>query len=300
MALKGRLRDFSLTQLLNLIHLARKTGGLQIEDTNSGAELYFQEGKLIYASLTQQPNRLGDVLVRAGKLTGAQLNSLVASGRARDDNQLGRLLLQTNQVSRDDIINTLQGEMRRAINAAMQWPDGNFVFDQKQSAPAGRVTIPMSLEGMIAQVAQKREEIATFQNELPSLDVVLKFTEGTNLRNVNLSVDEWRFISYVNQRFTVATIQQYTQMSEYQVREIVSRLMRDRLVELADNRLARGPVTKSSATPAPIPAADSRTKSGRATQATAPALPNDVKPSFSKPAVEKGLLNRIISRIRGL
>jgi hypothetical protein len=31
MALKGNLRDFSTTQLLNLINLARKTGALTIE-----------------------------------------------------------------------------------------------------------------------------------------------------------------------------------------------------------------------------------------------------------------------------
>lgn len=298
MALKGRLRDFSLTQLLNLIHLARKTGGLAIEEASNRAELYFQEGKLIYASLQQQPNRLGDVLVRAGKLSSSQLNSVMASGHARDDNQLGRMLLQTHQVTRDDIINTLQQEMRRAIATVMQWRDGSFIFDQKQGAPAGRVTIPMSLEGMIAQASQKREELTIHQNELPNLDVVLKFTEGTNLRNVNLSVDEWRFISYVNQRFTVATIQQYTQMSEYQVREIVSRLMRDGLVELADSRSARGPLGK--AVPPP-PAAPSRpAQSGVATKAGAVPAGDSPRPSFSKPAVEKGLLNRIISRIRGL
>ena len=31
MALKGNLRDFTITQLLNLINLARKTGALVID-----------------------------------------------------------------------------------------------------------------------------------------------------------------------------------------------------------------------------------------------------------------------------
>ena len=31
MALKGNLHDFSITQLLNLIHLARKTGTLAVD-----------------------------------------------------------------------------------------------------------------------------------------------------------------------------------------------------------------------------------------------------------------------------
>ena len=36
MALKGNLRDFSTTQLLNLINLARKTGTLTIEGSSDG------------------------------------------------------------------------------------------------------------------------------------------------------------------------------------------------------------------------------------------------------------------------
>jgi hypothetical protein len=37
MALKGNLRDFSVTQLLNLINLARKTGTLTIEGPTEAA-----------------------------------------------------------------------------------------------------------------------------------------------------------------------------------------------------------------------------------------------------------------------
>jgi len=40
MALKGNLHDFSITQLLNLIHLARKTGTLAIESRNNAARFF--------------------------------------------------------------------------------------------------------------------------------------------------------------------------------------------------------------------------------------------------------------------
>ena len=37
MALKGNLRDFNLSQLFNLINLARKTGSLSIQATGQQA-----------------------------------------------------------------------------------------------------------------------------------------------------------------------------------------------------------------------------------------------------------------------
>ena len=42
MALKGNLHDFSFTQLLNLIHLARKTGTLAIDGRGSAARIAFR------------------------------------------------------------------------------------------------------------------------------------------------------------------------------------------------------------------------------------------------------------------
>ncbi len=53
MALRGNLRDFSITQLLNLINLARKTGTLFIEGPNETARVAFREGKLAFAQVGQ-------------------------------------------------------------------------------------------------------------------------------------------------------------------------------------------------------------------------------------------------------
>ncbi len=62
MALKGNLRDFTITQLLNLINLARKTGTLVVEGPGEVAKVFFREGKLSYAAIEQEDNSLAAVL----------------------------------------------------------------------------------------------------------------------------------------------------------------------------------------------------------------------------------------------
>lgn len=294
MALKGKLRDFSLTQLLNLVHLARKTGALTIDSSKGVAELFFQEGKLVYAAVSGEANSLADLMVRAGKLTQSQVDSLAASGRTRDDRQLGILLINAGQISRNDILQALRKHMMDVVYMVFSWEDGTFVFDQKLNPPAGRITIPLGLENIVLEGGRQREEVADLQTELPSLDVVLKFTDGPgkNLRNINLSVDEWRVISFINPRNTVATIAQYNQMTEHQVRRIVAKLIRDELVEIVGGTpAAPAPTTtgRPKATPAPQP--------GRAV-VDPPA--EQAKPAFTEPHVDKGIISRLISRIRGL
>ena len=56
MALKGNLRDFTITQLLNLINIARKTGSLFVEGPSEQIVVSFREGKLAYTQVGQEDN----------------------------------------------------------------------------------------------------------------------------------------------------------------------------------------------------------------------------------------------------
>lgn len=293
MALKGKLRDFSLTQLLNLVHLARKTGALSIDASKGAAELFFHEGKLIYASVAGRSNRLADLLMQAGKLTKKQADDLVAMQRTWDDRQIGILLINAGQVSRQDILQALRQNMLDTVNMIFDWQDGTFVFDQKLTPPKGRITIPISLENMVLEGTRRTQQAVAQINELPSLDVVLKFTatRGRNLRNINLSVDEWRVISFINPRNSVATIAKHNQMNEHQIREIVSKLIREDLVEIDESRSPT--VSTSTSRTSPQPKRPSKVGVAQSPSAKA-------KPKFSEPKVEKGIISRLIARIRGL
>jgi len=54
MALQGDLQDFTVTQLLNLVNLANKSGALLIQGPNEGARLIFRQGRLAYAQLANE------------------------------------------------------------------------------------------------------------------------------------------------------------------------------------------------------------------------------------------------------
>ena len=49
MALQGNLEDFDLTDVLQLIHLGKKNGALEIETEGNRGEIYFENGKVVYA-----------------------------------------------------------------------------------------------------------------------------------------------------------------------------------------------------------------------------------------------------------
>lgn len=307
MALKGRLRDFSLTQLLNLINLARKTGSLKIDAPQGQADIYFREGKLIHATMGKNgtsSGQLAELLVRAGKLTEEQSRSLVEQGRARNDKELGLLLINAGYINQKDILQSIRNHLLEVVYTAFTWEDGSFEFNQNLEPPSGRISVPINLENIILEGSRRREELAELQTELPSLDVILRVNhEGPNLRKINLSVDEWRVISFINPRNTVAQIAQYNDMSEFQVRKIVSKLLRDGLVEI----ISSGPGAKSRPSllgrqpqAQPVAAAHPTAATATAAPAAVEQIKSRTKQPSTQPKVEKSIIRRLISRIRGL
>src|SRR5512141_1135926 len=109
MALKGNLRDFTITQLLNLINIAQKTGTLIIEGPSSEqVAVSFKEGKLAFAQYGQEDNSLVTVLFRANKISAAQHKAIKERAGRMSDKELGLLLINANYITQQDILSSLQ------------------------------------------------------------------------------------------------------------------------------------------------------------------------------------------------
>jgi hypothetical protein len=243
MALKGNLHDFSTTQLLNLISLARKTGTLTLEGSQV-AQMAFREGKLVHATLGENSNGLAHVLLEAGMLSEEQGRIIEARAKGTGDKQLGHLLIQAGYVTQSDIIQSVRSHILEVVYRLFTWMDGLFRFDANEIPPPDRITVPIDLESVIMEGSRRLQEWEQLQDELPDLDVSLRFVDrpDARLRNISLTVDEWRVVSFVNPRNTVRQIAEAVNLSEFQIRRIVYGMLQAGLVEIVEpKRSATGP-----------------------------------------------------------
>lgn len=236
MALKGNLRDFSTTQLLNLIHLARKTGSLTIQVPPGVTTLFFREGKLVYATQSGRDGHLASVLARSGKLTEEQSEIVRAHTASKSDKELGMLLISAGHVTQADVMNSIRGEVLETVYGLFTWTDGLFHFEPSQLPSTGVIAVSVDLENIILEGSRRVKEWERLQDELPDLDMALKFTARpqAQLRNISLSVDEWRVISYINPRNSIRQIAQRIGMDEFQIRKIIYGLLQAGLVEVLE------------------------------------------------------------------
>ena len=234
MALRGNLRDFTISQLLNLINLAQKTGTLIVEGPSETAKVFFREGKLAYAQFDHEEGSLAAILHKAKKLNAGQYKSIQQRATQISDKELGLLLINAGYLSQEDILTNLQQYFTDIIQRLFTWVEGFFHFDNDGLPPEDRISVRLDLEDLIIEGSRQMREWEQLQDEIPSLDMALKFTDrpGTNIRNVNLSVEEWRVVSYINPRNTMKQIASATKMNDLEIRRIVYGLLQAGLVEI--------------------------------------------------------------------
>jgi len=231
MALRGNLRDFTITQLLNLVNLASKTGTLILDGPSEQAHISFREGKLAYARLGKDDGSLAFVLHKANKINVNQYRAIVERAGQMTDKELGLLLINAGYVTQEDILLNLQGYFTEVVRILFTWVEGVFRFENDLLPPDGRINVKLDLENIIIEGSRQLRELEQLQDEIPSLDMALKFTQRP-LTNVNLSVEEWNVVKFVDPKNTMHQIAITNKLSDLDVRRIVYGLLQAGLVEM--------------------------------------------------------------------
>ena len=275
MALKGNLRDFGLTQLLNLINLARKTGALTLTSSQGKAQLYFKQGRMICASQNDQSDGLATMLLNAGKLTDDQARAIQARSQSNSDKEIGLLLVNAGYVSQRDILQSIRKHMLDNVYPLFTWEEGLFRFEPNLLPRPDSVTAPIELENIILEGSRRLREWEMLQDEIPDMDAALRFAKRpASLRKISLSAVEWRVISFIDPRNNIRQIARRVGLSDFAIRKIAYGLLSAGLVELVQPQGRRRVAPPSASRRAQVK------------QAPAP--------------VKRGIILRLIERIRRL
>jgi len=234
MALKGNLSNFTITQLLNLINLAKKNGSLILERSGDKIEIYFKNGKLAYSKDQKRDNSLINILFYSKLITSNQKKIFTQNAASMTDKELGLLLINADYLHQEEIITCVQTYYMSILKQLFTWNDGVFRFDTDILPPNDKITVSVNLENMILESSRRMQEWEKLNDEIPSLEMALKFVDRptTNIRSLKLSSKEWRVISYVNPKNSIQQIAHTTHLSELEIRRIVYGFLQAGIVEL--------------------------------------------------------------------
>ncbi len=191
MALEGTLRDFSLSDIFQLIGLQRKTGVLTLRSPEDVVTVSFLDGKVVGAdSLNKRlEDRLGQVLLKTGTVTKEQLDSALKK-QMETLERLGHILIERGVVSRDELRRAFEQQILQIIYRVFRWQDGDYHFSQETSVDYDpELVTPLGSESILMEGARMLDEWPIIEKRIPYRGVVFVATPAARQAEVSAEVE---------------------------------------------------------------------------------------------------------------
>ena len=128
MGISGSLKDVSVADVMQFVHLGRRTGTLLLSRGRERAMIGFHVGRLVSAQAPLTP-KLGDLLISSGTIQKDALDEAIdAQGREAERRSLGKILVSSGAIAAQDLRNVIGQQIEQAVAEVMVWDTGTFEF----------------------------------------------------------------------------------------------------------------------------------------------------------------------------
>src|SRR5205814_2103266 len=139
--LQGRLRSFTLSDVLQLLSFAGQTGTLTLEQGWNSRTLTFERGRITYIAAATRLSSLAQLLHAAGKVDPEALDAALAAQAASlaaappgtlTGESLGDVLLEIGAVDEADLKRCREQQLEETIYSLFLWRSCRFAFASGQ------------------------------------------------------------------------------------------------------------------------------------------------------------------------
>jgi len=230
MALEGRIKDFGVADIIQLVSQQQKSGILCVEKTGVRAEISFLGGNITAAKpseyKTSQP--LGEMMVASGRLSEKNLKKALAE-QQKTFEYLGQILVREGLVAAADIERALMTQIYETAYDILQWRDGTYRFEPKEIQPDPNLPNAVPVESMLLDVLRMIDEWPDVQAEMPEGHTVFHRVSGSTADGL----DEHHAFYYqlVNGKRTLQQIIDTSLCGKFDACKALIELMRNGCVE---------------------------------------------------------------------
>lgn len=145
--LRGRLEDAHFPDLLLEISQRRGTGVLNLKRQKIEKEIFFQDGRIVFAKSNDSDQRLGELLLRRGKVS---LKHLVDSAsKIVPGVRLGTILVQEGYLKAGELYQGVIDQVEEIVYSVFEWTDGDYEFQTGELPSKEVITLSISTPDII-------------------------------------------------------------------------------------------------------------------------------------------------------
>lgn len=218
MAIRGSLREASLPDVVQLLAMGKKTGCLSVTNRRQFGSVYFEDGRITYAAIVNRRDRLGDILVKSGAISQADLDEAIAHQSAHPDMRLGEILLALGKIGREQLRHYIRHQVEEAVYYLFTWTHGTFTFEPDARPENQDLEVSLSAESLLLEGARRVDEWALVEKKIPSFDSIFSIDrEHLERSGVQLTPEQQAIVSLIDGRRDVNALVDASGLSEFEV-----------------------------------------------------------------------------------
>jgi tetratricopeptide (TPR) repeat protein len=272
--MNGDLAEGTLARLLREAYVGRLNGQLHLTRGGERHSLRFRRGHIVNATTNVLEDRLGEMLVRRGMLSPADL-ARATEIVVREKKRLGFVLNELGLIDRSGLEDAIALHVHEMLAKVFSWDEGTFVFEPEDDAPGVELTLKLSTGELILEAVQAVKDPDVVRYSLGDLDRVLALSPDPLLRfqKLQLSPTDGYVLSRVDGTTSAHEIVQMIPLPAEAVERSLLGLLSTGVIEYVAGTRKPRPAPGSTAAPA-----------GTASSPDTPPPPADDAPSAPPPA----------------
>jgi hypothetical protein len=157
LSLSGDLIEKPFSDIISVLSLQKATGTLTCGTGTSEKSVYVKSGLIIFATSQDEHDRLGEVMVRSGKITRSQLErALKLHKKSAGLKKIGAIFVENGFVTPKDLFNGLKLQVREIIHSLFHLTEGPYRFDERM--PADVIPLQINMEELLREVIQQMKQ----------------------------------------------------------------------------------------------------------------------------------------------
>jgi hypothetical protein len=215
--LRGRLSDVGLPSVLSVLQESGRTGVLALVNAGVRKSIYFLDGKLVFASSSLTQDRLGEVLLRGGKISADEYLRL--SQRIRGGQRLGKALVENGVLSPRDLWWAIEQQVKEIVWSIFNWEDGYFHFEEDELPRREKITFDLDVEKLVVEGIRRSDGGGPIREHFISTDCVVE--RASKAPPLELDPHEKHVLTLIDGKRTVAEICQESEIGEWETRKVL-------------------------------------------------------------------------------
>jgi tetratricopeptide (TPR) repeat protein len=257
--LQGPLWEGVLPVVLRRIYVRRRTGELTLRYEREVRRVLFHGGNITNAATNVREDRMGELLVRQGRLSEADLKR--ATGFVlRDSKRLGAVLVDLGILNQATLREVAAAHVDTVLSRALSWSDGEYDFREVSDRPTGEeeATLPYSTGDLILRASRAVQDPDVVRYNLGDIDRVVSLSSDPLLRfqRLNLTAEDWLVVSAASGSLTARQIVERIALKREEARLSLFALLNTGIIEYPDRTGSFPSLLEKRPASPPSPAAD--------------------------------------------